>query len=119
MVDYGSITGLLAADDVTGQVGVLLLIGAVVFILPFVLGVVIARALKLKDMSVRIGVVLCAAFLGLTPFVAEEIRGRMEQAEYEESLAEWEARQQKIQGKLTPEGIDALQEKLPEVVITR
>ncbi len=48
----------------------------IVFILPFVLGVGIARALKLKDTSTRIGVVLMALLLGLTPFAWQQYQGR-------------------------------------------
>lgn len=54
------------ADEVPWQ---LFAIGAAVFILPFVLGTLLGRALKLKDLSFKFGLVLFAIFFSLSPFV--------------------------------------------------
>lgn len=53
---------------------------AVIFIVPFVLGNVIARSLKLNDLSGRIGVVLMTIFMALGPFAYQEIVGRLDEA---------------------------------------
>jgi SecD/SecF fusion protein len=53
---------------------------AVIFIVPFLLGNVIARALKLNDLSGRIGVVLMTIFMALGPFAYQEIVGRLDEA---------------------------------------
>jgi SecD/SecF fusion protein len=47
----------------------LFLIIMALFILPFVFGSLLARWLKLKDLSSKIGTILLAVTLGLTPFV--------------------------------------------------
>ena len=46
-----------------------LLVLFVVFVLPFLLGQLLGRALRAKELAGKIGVVLCTAILGLTPFV--------------------------------------------------
>ncbi|MBM4076273.1 MAG: protein translocase subunit SecDF, partial [Planctomycetes bacterium] len=46
------------------------------FTVPFLLGSLIARSLRLEDLSGRIGVVLMAIAMSLSPFVYEELRGR-------------------------------------------
>jgi SecD/SecF fusion protein len=40
----------------------------IVIVVPFVLGVVVSRALKMKDLSMKIGIIFFALFLALTPF---------------------------------------------------
>ena len=47
----------------------------VVFVVPMILGWAIARALKLKDVSTRIAVVMFALILGLMPFGLQIVRG--------------------------------------------
>ena len=49
--------------------GLLFLIILAIFILPFVFGSLLGRWLKLKDLSTKMGTVLLALTLGLTPFV--------------------------------------------------
>ncbi len=49
---------------------------AVVFILPFVLGTLIAQALRLKDLGGQIGVVLFSIALGLSPFAYRMLHGQ-------------------------------------------
>lgn len=51
-------------------------IAAIVFILPFILGQLIAQALKLKDTAFPIGVVLCAIFLSMAPFLYKSMIGQ-------------------------------------------
>ena len=46
-----------------------------VLVLPFVIGQFIANRLKLKDLGFKMGVVLFAITLGLSPFVNEIVRG--------------------------------------------
>lgn len=53
----------------------LILIAAVVFILPFILGAVLAKLLKLKDVGYPIGVILCAIFLSCAPFAYQTMNG--------------------------------------------
>jgi len=59
--------GLLAAE--TPSAWVVYTIPLVVLVLPFVLGSLLAKAMKLPDLSGRLGAVLFAGTLGLTPFV--------------------------------------------------
>ncbi|WP_339732625.1 protein translocase subunit SecD [uncultured Gimesia sp.] len=78
-IDFHS-AGLLAAEvteKTTSQVsgwGILLIL-IVVFIVPFVLGAAIARALKLKDFSRKIGLVLFTAVIASTPFAWQIANG--------------------------------------------
>src|SRR5579863_10456455 len=51
----------------------LLLIGVIV--IPFVLGTLISRALRMKDVSMRLGIVLFALFLAVTPFAYRLVQG--------------------------------------------
>ncbi|MFG0335590.1 MAG: protein translocase subunit SecD [Maioricimonas sp. JB049] len=80
---------LLAADEAGSEVAqaateqaatglppfVALLIVIAVLVLPFVIGQLIANALKLKDLGFRMGVVLFAITLGLSPFVTRMATG--------------------------------------------
>jgi len=50
-------------------------IAAVVFILPFVLGQLLSRALKMKETAFPIGVILCAIFLSAAPFTYQALLG--------------------------------------------
>ena len=60
-----------------------LLLTAGVFLVPYVLGVLIARGLKLKEYAFKISLVLFTATLGLMPFVYQVILGNLEQSKYE------------------------------------
>ncbi|MEZ6058631.1 MAG: protein translocase subunit SecD [Planctomycetaceae bacterium] len=53
-----------------------LLIVVAIFVIPFVLGQLAERALRLKDVAFRIGVVLFAITLSLTPFVSRYIQDK-------------------------------------------
>ena len=59
---------LLMQSGYLGREWMLLLTMVVVFVAPFVLGGLIARALRLEDLSTRISVVLFAIFASLAPF---------------------------------------------------
>ena len=60
---------LLMQSSSTGRLTVVLTVMAIVFILPFVLGNLFARLLRLEDLSTRIGVVLFTIIASLAPFV--------------------------------------------------
>jgi SecD/SecF fusion protein len=49
---------------------------ATVFILPFVLGQVLAKALRLLDINFKLGIVLFSIFLSLAPFAFQILMGR-------------------------------------------
>ena len=51
------------------------LIAAIVFIVPFVLGQLIATVLKLKDIAFPCGIILCAVFLSVAPFLFQVLGG--------------------------------------------
>jgi len=84
--------------------------------LPFLLGTLIARALKMKDLGTKIGVVLLAFELGLGPFVAEYIDGWLKQRQYEKQVATWKTKQA-AREKITQSGRDALIEAVPNIDI--
>ena len=107
---------LLGQVDVPGWVTFLVVVA--VFVVPFVLGSLIARALKLRDLGFKIGVVLFAAALGLTPFVWQVVLGGIEQNQYEAALADWESRQlpEDEQEKFR-QALDELREAKPDLRI--
>ncbi len=47
-----------------------------VIVVPFVLGSLLSRALRMKDVSMRIGLVLFTVFLAITPFAWRLVQGR-------------------------------------------
>jgi SecD/SecF fusion protein len=62
----------------TGQTPAWVLFALVVtvIVVPFVLGTLLARALRMKDVSMRIGLVLFTVFLAVTPFAWRLVQGR-------------------------------------------
>jgi SecD/SecF fusion protein len=62
-------TLLLMQAGSTGREWLVFTVMAVVFIVPFLLGGFLARALRLEDLSTRLGVVLFSIFASLAPFV--------------------------------------------------
>ncbi|MEX1230985.1 MAG: protein translocase subunit SecD [Planctomycetaceae bacterium] len=65
-----------AAGSSSSSSGTLLLMFALlVFVVPFVLGTLIAKALKLKDVSGRITLVLFALLMGATPILYQMAKG--------------------------------------------
>lgn len=51
----------------------LFVVGAIVFILPFVLGTLLGQALRLKDLSFKMSLVLFSIFFSLAPFVYQQL----------------------------------------------
>ncbi len=94
-----------------------LVITIAVFLIPYGLGVLIARLLKMKEYAFRISVVLFAATLGSMPFIYQGILGHYEQRHYEQRLAEYEARQKEFQ--ISPEEVSTIQEQFPDLKIAR
>ena len=98
-----------------------LLTAIVIFVGPFLVAKLIARMLRLKDISVRLGIVLLAATLGITPFAAQWVLGMQEQSEYDAALAEWQQKleQRQSNSKITDAGLEKLRQGLPDVQILR
>jgi hypothetical protein len=94
-----------------------ILITAGVFLIPYGLGVLLARSLRMKEYAFRITVVLFAATAGLMPFAYQAILGALEQQHYERQLAEYEAEKNEFQ--VTREALDALQKAHPRLKINR
>lgn len=94
-----------------------LLVVALIFV-PFGIGTMIARALKLKDLSMKIGVVALTLVLGLAPFVSQYFIGASEQSRYEELHAEWEAKQE-YRDKISDKGVADLKEAIPGLEVLR
>jgi len=92
--------------------GIVLLIVAAIFVLPFVVGNLLGKWLKLKDIGFRISVVLLAFTLGLTPFVYQGLAAKAERQAYAAELKHWEQKGQKYQ--VTEEGVEELKEALPD-----
>ena len=117
MPDVGALE-LLGQVEIPGWM--LFVVVVAVFVLPFVLGTLIARALKLKDLGFKFGVVLFVAALGLTPFVWQSAVGTIEQREYEEELASWESRRlPESEQERFAAALDDLKEAKPELRIER
>ena len=69
------------------------LIVVVVLGVPFLLGAGIARALKMKELSTKIGVILLALVLGLSPFAKQYVIGALEKRRHEEKVAKYEEKE--------------------------
>ncbi len=95
--------------------GIKLLLAIGVFLVPYGLGVLIARGLRLKEYAFKIGLVLFAGTFFMMPFFYEYIYGALERQHYEAKLAGWEAEQKK--SKLSEQGLQAIQEKNPKLQI--
>jgi len=65
-----------AAKAAQTSAWVLFLLVAAVIVLPFVIGTFLSRALRMKDVSMRIGLVLFTLFLAVTPFAWRLVEGR-------------------------------------------
>lgn len=68
MVGIGQSLLLMQAES-SGREYLVFAVLAVVFIVPFILGAMIARMVRLEDLSTRMGVVLFSIFASLAPFV--------------------------------------------------
>lgn len=78
--------------------------------LPFLLGNLIARWIKMKDMSTKISVILLALILGMSPFVSQYVIGWEEQGRYDEDLSAWKEKQ-KYRDQISADGIAELKAK--------
>ena len=63
--------------------------------LPFLLGNLIARQLKVKDLATKIAVILLATELALGPFVAEYISGWAQDRDHQKQLDKYNDKQKK------------------------
>jgi SecD/SecF fusion protein len=64
-----------AAKATQASAWILFAMVVTVIVVPFVLGSLLARALRMKDVSMRIGLVLFTVFLAITPFAWRLIQG--------------------------------------------
>ena len=94
-----------------------LLITVGIFLIPYGLGVLIARMLKMKEYAFKIAVVLFAATLGLMPFAYQHILGVFEDLHHERQLAEYEAERSEFQ--VTQEHLETIQDQHPDLKINR
>ncbi len=90
MTDLFFVEPLLAASGSTVKVLVIIAFLFAIFVLPFILGNVIGRLLKLKELAGRISLVLCVTFCGLAPFVWPFIGYQFQIEEYNAQEADWE-----------------------------
>ena len=86
---------------------VVLLIG-----LPFLLGTLIARWLKLKDIALRVSVVLLAFELGMSNIAWQYLMGYLEHRKHEQDVAVWEERQA-ARDTVRPQTLDELKKAIP------
>lgn len=84
--------------------------------LPFALGSIIARVMKMKDFAMRISVVLLAAELGLAPFVSEYVRGALEESQYDKKIAHYNEKEA-ARKNITEAGIAELKKANPQLQI--
>ncbi|MFN0198926.1 MAG: SecDF P1 head subdomain-containing protein, partial [Planctomycetaceae bacterium] len=63
------------AADVATSAGLLLTFVALVFVLPFILGTLIARLLNMREITTRLTVVIFSFLLGLTPMLYQVVQG--------------------------------------------
>lgn len=89
-----------------------------IVLVPFGLGSLIAKALKMKDLSMRIGIVLLTLELGLAPFVSQYVIGSIEQKRYQEKLDVWQEHQS-YREKISDEGVEKLKSAIPELEVLR
>jgi hypothetical protein len=122
MIPHLNSWAILAATEVEGAESVVpnwlkLLITLGVFLVPYGLGVLLARQLKMREYAFKISLVLFTATLGLMPFLYQSILGVFEQRHYAKALAEYEA--EKSDFKITNETLDAIQAKHRSLQINR
>lgn len=72
----GAQTAADSAKAVQTSAWMLFALVVTVIVVPFVLGSLLARALRMKDVSMRIGLVLFTVFLAITPFAWRLVQGR-------------------------------------------
>ena len=93
-----------------------LLLTAGAFLIPYGLGVLIARQLKLKEYALKISIVLFAATLGLMPFAYQILLSQFEDQQFAnrlEAYNEWEKNRT-----ITDEDIQEIVEQYPKLRIS-
>ena len=74
-LDAPAVAQAAAADDSGMAAGVILLIIIASFVVPLVLGSVLAKALRMREYAGRFGLIMFATWLGLAPFIFALARG--------------------------------------------
>ena len=99
---------LLAQAGETVPVGpsgwLMLLVLAAIFLVPILLGNLVARLLKLKDLAGRLSVVFFALTMGIAPFAWHFTMVRVEARRYDAALTEWESEASRKSNNITPDG---------------
>jgi SecD/SecF fusion protein len=65
-----------ATTTSTGSAWLMFLFVVVVMVVPFVLSSLVARALRMKEISMKIGIIFLAVFLAITPFAWRIVHGQ-------------------------------------------
>ena len=73
-----------------------LTITVLVFVLPFVVGNLLARALKVREWGFKMSVILLATTVAAMPFLYQLIAGTYAETNYEQELAEWNANKEQF-----------------------
>ncbi|WP_166822951.1 hypothetical protein [Thalassoroseus pseudoceratinae] len=73
-----------------------LTITVLVFVLPFIVGNLLARGLKVREWGFKMSVILLATTVAAMPFLYQLIAGSYADTNYEAKLAEWEANQERF-----------------------
>jgi hypothetical protein len=84
--------------------------------LPFVLGTVIARSLKMKDLALKISVVLLAMELGLAPMLSQYVIGSREQSHFAKEDTHWKDKDESRQ-KISKTQIAEFKSAIPGVEV--
>ena len=112
---------LSATQESLPQTGVpfwiTLLVVIAVFAVPFSLGSLIARRLKLQDLAFKIGLILFTCTLGLMPFCWQILEGQVESYQFDQNTAVWNEIHKRNQ--VTDAGIEKLRAELPNCEIVR
>ncbi|MBM83130.1 MAG: hypothetical protein CMJ78_21420 [Planctomycetaceae bacterium] len=93
------------------------LIIVMVVVLPFIIGPFIAKAFKAKEYSNRISTILLSLFLAITPFAYQVFKGNVEQSAYNAKLHEANTKNEAY--KITDEGVEKIEEAMPNVTVQR
>ena len=110
------ISPAIAAAQISGWVMFLVVVLSIT--LPFALGGIIGRWLKMKEHSFKMGVVLLTVVLGLAPFVYQIALGKAEYSAYLEDKAVWEVHERN-RAKITDQGVGKLETALPDLNVRR
>ena len=81
---------------------------------PFLLGSLIARWLKMKETATKIGVVLLSLELGLAPFISQYVIGALEEQRYEQELTGWQ-KKEAAREKISSQDIEELVKAVPSL----